>query len=247
MKAWSLLAAGLAVYLLGLLGMAPATLIDAYLRDASGGRLRLAEARGSVWSGAGLIELRDASRGNGVAKRLDWQLRPLHVLRGRLRCEVAFDHSPRRFSVSVTPAALEIAEADLALPAATLGLAEPRIAPLELTGDVLLHVDRLSIARGATQGHALLQWRSAGSALSPVSPLGDYELRLEGDGATIRASLRTLRGPVQLEGLGSWSPGRNPDFQGTARVPSQHQQQLAPLLRLIAIDRGSGTFALQLK
>lgn len=247
MRAWALIAAGLCAYALGLLAMAPATLLDARLRDATGGRLRLADARGSLWSGSGLIELRDASRRNGIAKHLAWRLRPAHLLRGQIRCEVALDHSPRRVSVSLTTAALEIADADLALPAATLGLAEPRLAALELTGDVLLHVDRLSIARRATQGHALLQWRSAGSALSPVSPLGDYELRLEGDGATIRGALRTLRGPVQLEGLGSWSPGRNPDFQGTARVPPQHQQQLTPLLRLIAVDRGSGTFALQLK
>ena len=246
MSAWSLVAAAL-VYLIGLLAMAPATLIDARLRDATGGRLRLAEARGTIWSGSGRLEFRDASRQSGIAKHLGWRVRPAHLLRGRLRCEVSFDHAPRHFSVTLTPSAFEVAEADLSLPAATLGLAEPRLAALELTGDVLLHVDRLAIASEATQGHALLQWRSAGSTLTPVSPLGDYELRLEGDGAVIRGSLRTLRGPLQLEGLGSWTPGRTPDFRGTAVVPPQHQQQLSPLLRLIAVERGGGSFALQLK
>ena len=67
------------------------------------------------------------------------------------------------------------------------------------------------------------------------------------DGAAVQASLRTLQGPLQLDGQGSWTSGRNPVFQGTARVPPQHQQQLAPLLRLIAVERGEGSFELQLK
>jgi len=32
-----------------------------------------------------------------------------------------------------------------------------------------------------------------------------------------------------------------------ARVRPQHQQQLVPLLRLIAVERGDGSFELQLK
>ena len=67
------------------------------------------------------------------------------------------------------------------------------------------------------------------------------------DGATVQASLRTLQGPLQLDGRGSWASGRNPEFQGNARVPPQHMQQLAPLLRMIAVERGDGRFDLILK
>jgi len=76
--------------------------------------------------------------------------------------------------------------------------------------------------------------------------LGDYELRLDGEGATVHAYLRTIQGPLRLEGKGSWANGNHPVFLATARVPAQHQQQLAPLLRLIAVDRGEGSFELQL-
>ena len=140
-----------------------------------------------------------------------------------------------------------MANADISLPAAVLGLAVPKLAPLGLTGDVLIHVASLSIARDGMQGNATLQWRAAGSALTPMSPLGDYELRLEGEGAAVRASLRTLQGPLQLDGKGSWTHGDNPAFLAIAGVPPQHQQQLAPLLRLIAVERGEGSFELQLK
>lgn len=247
MTPWRLVSLALGAYALGLIATAPATLLDAGLRQASEGRLRLAEARGTLWSGTGQIEIRHASRRTGVARNIAWRALPAQLLRGRLAYEVALDHAAKRFPVTMSVSRLEFADADVNLPAAALALVVPRLAPLELTGELLLHVNRLAVSRGTAQGSATLQWRSAGSALTPVSPLGDFELRLEGDGSALRASLRTLKGPLQLDGGGSWTGGSNLEFLGTARVPPQHQQQLSPLLRLIAVDRGDGSFALQLK
>jgi general secretion pathway protein N len=112
---------------------------------------------------------------------------------------------------------------------------------------VLIHVASLSITRDAVNGNATLQWRGAGSTLTTVSPLGDYEVRLDGEGMTVHAYLRTIEGPLRLDGKGSWTRGDNPAFLAMASVPAQHQKQLAPLLRLIAVERGEGRFELQLK
>ena len=244
MSRWRLIALGLSAYALGLIATAPATLIDARLAQASAGGLRLAEARGTLWSGTGQIEIRDASRSSGIAKSIAWRIRPAYLLRGKLLYEVALDHAPMRFPVTISPSRIEVADADINLPAAALGLGAPKLAPLGLTGDMLLHVARLAFGRDSIQGNATLQWRGAGSAFTRISPLGDYELRLEGDGAAVRASLRTLQGPLQLDGQGSWAAGRNPVFRGNARVPPPQQQQLAPLLRMIAVERGEGRFEL---
>jgi general secretion pathway protein N len=92
------------------------------------------------------------------------------------------------------------------------------------------------------QGAATLQWRAAGSALTPVSPLGDYEVRFSAAGPAVHAALSTLEGPLQLDGKGTWSHGARPKFAATARVPAAQQEQLAPLLRLIAVERGAGRF-----
>jgi general secretion pathway protein N len=242
-----LIGLGLAAYVLGLMAMAPASLIDAALQQASEGRLRLAEARGTLWSGSGQIELRDRMQRGGVAKSLSWRILPAYLLGGQFRCEVGLDLAAKAFPVTVSLAGIEVADADFDLPAATLGIAVPKLAPLGLTGDVLLHVARLSFARGAIQGGATLQWRGAGSAYARVSPLGDYELRFEAEGGAVRAVLRTLQGPLQLDGQGSWAGGGSPAFVGTARIPPEHLQQLAPLMRMIAVERGEGSFALELK
>lgn len=247
MKRWSLLAIGLGAYALALIATAPATLVDASLQRASAGRLRLAEAQGTLWSGTGQLEIRDSGGRTGVAKTLDWRVMPGSLLRGHLVCEVGLEQAAKRFPVTISLSRIDLANADINLPAAVLGLGVPKLAPLGLTGDVLVHVTALSIGRSATRGSATLQWRSAGSALTPVSPLGDYELRIEGEGPVVRAALLTLQGPLQLDGKGSWTHGDSPAFLAIARVPLQHQQQLAPLLRLIAVERGDGSFELQLK
>jgi len=252
---WSSFAIGLAAYLLGLVAMAPASLLDAALQRASDGRLRLAEARGSLWSGAGQLELRDPggraggrSAGKaGIAKSFAWRLLPASLLRGHLDCEIQLGPTSKPFLVSTSLSQFEVADADVDLPAVALGLAVPKLAALGLTGDVALHVVHLAMGSKGMKSNATLQWLAAGSTLTSVSPLGDYELRLEGEGATVRASLRTLQGPLQLDGQGSWANGDRPVFLATARIPPQQLQQLAPLLRLIAIERGEGSFELQLQ
>jgi general secretion pathway protein N len=111
---------------------------------------------------------------------------------------------------------------------------------------VRVDIPRISIERGRVDGDATLQWRAAGSALTPLSPLGDYELRFKAVGPAMHAVLSTLEGPLQLDGKGSWSNGGAPSFLATARVPAQHQEQLSPLFRLVAVERGTGTFELRL-
>jgi general secretion pathway protein N len=234
-------------FALALAALAPATLIDARLERASGGRLRLAEAQGSLWSGAGWIEIRNADGRAGVAKCLSWRVLPGSLLRGRLLAEVELDQDARPFPVTISPSRIEIADAGIHLPAAALGVGVPGLAPFRLTGEVLVKIPHLSLERGRLDGEATLQWRAAGSALTPISPLGAYEVQLKAVGPAMHAALRTLEGPLQLEGKGTWSNGDAPSFLATARIPAQHQEQLAPLFRLIALERGTGTFELQLK
>jgi len=247
MKRWHLAAIGLAFYTFAIIATAPATLIDAGLQRASHGKLCLAEARGTLWSGSGQIEVRDSGGRSGVAKNITWLVQPGSLLRGHLVCEVKLGRTARPFLVAISLYKIELANADINLPATALGLGIAKLAPLGLTGDMLLHVDSLSIERNKMQGNATLQWRDAGSALVPVSPLGNYELNFNGDGATTHALLRTLQGPLQLDGKGLWESGGSSDFSALARVPPQLQQQLDPLLRLIAVERGIGSFEIKIK
>lgn len=247
MNRWTLIAAGLGAYTLALLVTAPATLLDVGLRLASDGKMRLVEAKGTLWSGSGLIEIHDQGRYTGVAKSMTWRLRKDAALRARFTYEVKFDLENPPFPVTLFWSRIELKNADISLPAAALGIGLAKLGPLGLTGDVNLHIDSLSLGRITTLGSATLQWLMAGSALAPISPLGNYELRLNANGATVQASLHTLQGPLQLDGQGSWSSGRQPVFFATAYTSPELQQRLAPFLRLIAVERDAGRFELQIK
>lgn len=240
---WSVLSFGLGVYAAALLALAPATLIDARLQRASDSRIRLAAAQGSLWSGTGWIELRDAHGTSGVAKHLAWRVLPSLLLRGRLVAEVELDQA-KPFALAITASRIEIGDALIDLPAAALGLGMPRLAALRLTGEVHVDIPHLALAQGRMEGDATLQWRGAGSALTPISPLGAYEVRFKAVGPAMHAALRTLEGPLQLEGKGTWSNAGAPSFQAIVRVPLEHQDQLSPLLRLVAVERSAGRFEL---
>ena len=240
-------AAGLGVYALGLAITAPATLVDASLQRVSHGRLRIAEAHGTLWAGTGQLELQDAQQRTRIAEQISWRIRPQHLLRGQLVSEIRLNSSAKPFHVSLSMSRIDIADADLDLPAAFLTAVEPKLAPLGLTGNLRLQIPRWSIGHRNLRGNATLHWRNAGSTYAQISPLGDYELRFTGEGAAVHATLLTLRGPLQLDGQGSWGYGSVAEVRGSALVPPQHRQQLVPLLRLIAVERGEGRYDLQLK
>jgi general secretion pathway protein N len=245
-KWWPLLAAGLGVYAIALFVTAPATLADGAVQRASQGRLKLAEARGTLWAGSGQIEVRDAAGRVGLSKRLAWRIRPGDLLRARLRYDVEVGRGSQPFPLMISWSQIELANADIDLPAEALSLGLPRLGPLELSGELNLKIGHLSIGRGAVRGDAELQWRTAGSGFSPVWPLGDYELRWDGQGRQGSTTLRTLKGPLELRGQGSWAFGRAPAFAATADAPPEIRRQIAPLLRMIAVERGEGHFELRL-
>lgn len=247
MSPWRLAAIGFIAYAGGIIAMAPATLIDSGLQRISQGRLRLAELQGTLWSGSGYIEIRDPGGRAGVARSLSWRILPESLLHGQVTGEFQLEQSDKAFPVTLSLSGVELANINISLPATALGLGVPKLAPLGLTGDILLHIVRFSLDRKQIQGRATLQWRNAGSLFTPISPLGDYELNFDGDGAPVQVLLRTLQGPLQLDGKGSWTMGGSADFLAIAHVPPQHLEQLGPLLRLIAVERSIGSFELQTK
>jgi general secretion pathway protein N len=193
MKRWPLIAAGSFFFGAGLLSTAPASLLDAALQRQTQGKLRLAEASGTLWSGHGVVELRDAGGRSGVAKPLNWRVRPAALWRGQLELVGEFTAEPaaRPFSVLISPSRIEASEIDLRLPAAALGIGFPKAAVLGLSGQLSVHIARLSVSQKQLLGSATVLWRDAGSGFTPISPLGAYELQLESSGEAFSAALKT--------------------------------------------------------
>lgn len=246
MKRWQWVSIGLASYAISLMVTAPAILLEPALRNLGYPHLRLLAAQGTVWSGSATLEVLGSDERSGLSKALAWQVLPQSLLLGQLRVMVTIDSS-QTFPLTLTYSGWALEQAELRLPAGIIGLNVERLAPLGLTGDLFVHITNLSFKQRQLRGNATVQWRHAGSVLTPISPLGDYQFDWHRRDTRTQIALRTVQGELQLEGQGSWAAGESADFLVLAQVPPQLQPQLAPLLRLIALEREAGVFELQLR
>jgi general secretion pathway protein N len=235
----------LGAYIASLIALAPATLLDGSLRDASEGRLRLTQAQGTLWSGNGQLEFRHRNGERAAGMDLSWSLQPRALWRGRLGYAVAIDHAAKAFPLRLSPGWLELSDVDLTLPASVLGVAAPRLAPLGLNGHLIVHIAKFARLGDTVAADAMVTWKDASSAVTTIAPLGTYELRVNSVGDVLQVSLRTRSGALHLDGSGSWRGGESSVLAATARVDPRYHAQLAPLLRLVAVERGNGEFALQ--
>jgi len=247
MRPLPLCVAALCLLALLLIITAPATLLDAGLNQFTTGKARLVVAEGTLWSGKGQLEIRNAG-GAAVANRaVTWQFDYQQLLLARLTFSFNFYPQTRASTLTASFSTLEFADLALSLPASAVALLLPAVQGYEVQGRLSLHSDKLSFSRTGTEGRILLQWQDVSSTLVPVSPLGSYELQLDGGPAPAQFSveLRTLQGPLHLDGAGSLGMNQPVDFSGTASVSDEQYETIAPFLRLIAVEVAGGRFLLQ--
>lgn len=234
----------------GLVVFAPATWLAAAVGTASSGRLLLAEARGTVWSGSavpvltGGPESRDAALLPG---RLHWSA----ALRGaavemRLRQDCCMTGDAvllvrpgfGNFSVQLLPGGTSLGE----WPAAWLvGLGAPwnTLQPsgsLRLTSPGLM----LSVAGGRwrVSGEADLELNNVASRISTLERLGSYRLHLDGAATTPTLSLSTLDGSLLLNGNGQWTDSHF-RFRGEAHAAPGSEAALDNLLNILGRRSGA--------
>lgn len=182
------------------------------------------------------MELRDNGKPAAPPQHVTWRFSPDAVWNGHLGFTLKLNRTAQPTQVAIGISSVILRRAALQLPASTLSLAIPKLAPLGLQGDLSIQIEDMQFDGNQSAGNATLEWRHAGSAMTTVSPLGHYKADLLTEGTVIKVVLNTLNGPLQLEGKGSWALRSAPNFSGTARVPASLQQQLSPMLRLISTD-----------
>jgi general secretion pathway protein N len=237
---------------LGVATQAPAQWLADALHRATGGRLLLAQAEGSVWQGSAVPVLtggpgsRDAA---ALPGRLHWQLRPdwrgLRLVAQQACClngELQALLSPRwgGWALSLDHRADPAQPPQPALPAQTLlgrwpaswlgGLGTPWNT-LQLGGLLQLSASGFSVqsVQGRVQmaGSLALELRDTASRLSPLPVLGSYRLQL--DGTAARATPATP------------SAAADPAARETARLRLDTLDGAAPsALRLTGSGQWSG-------
>ena len=180
---------------------APATLVDGQLDSLTGGRMRVADAAGTIWNGSGaLILLPYAAR-----VPVQWHIDALPLLRSRLSGTLARDateSSPSTFDLGSDDFALR--RFAVAFPAEALLRATD--APAAVTaagGTVDLRADAFAMRRGLFEGGFIARWQ--GASLPGPRPevriaLGDIRLEGVGNGGEMKGALSNVGGDIEITG-----------------------------------------------
>lgn len=224
----------------------PAAWMTAILEQQTAGRITLGDAQGTLWKGSAFIG--GAPGGSEpvtplLPGRFAWTLSSA-VLVGIVN--VAVDNPAalaQPILITGSWSAWQISPSQILLPAERLaGLGAP-LNTVQLSGQMRLSWNALQLVRQGNNvdltGSMALQMDDIASRLSPVKPLGAYELSMDWRGQQASMVLKSIKGPMLLSGTGMLSNGRM-QFSGTAQAESGQEERLANLLNLLGQRRREG-------
>ena len=240
------------------LWLAPASVLDPVLSRLTEGRVRVADASGTIWNGKArivLADLREADAqsdptvrasvmtvpGMVVPGTFTWSVSGLKLLTGELVARIEHDSMSQPVELSGRLGVLLISSGSMLLPAMSLERLGSPWTTIRPTGSLAVKWDALTVRNGRFEGQVTLELSHASSALSPVRPLGAYRVQVVGAGAQAGVTMNTLSGPLLLEGTGSWNARSGLRFTAEARAEESEKQRLLPLLGLLGRREGERT------
>ena len=214
---------------------APAAWIGDWLQ--SHGKLRLVDARGTMWNGSALLGVSDGRQIMLIPGRVSWKVGLGQIVSGRVTADVSHPALAAPLAVLLTGKSIALKSGQAELPAATLSALGVPFNTVRPGGALAVSWTDVEIGMRGLTGQMRIEWRDAQSALSPVAPLGSYRLEITGTGDAARLRLDTLRGPLRLQGSGTLKGGRL-SFKGLASSEPEMRQALSGLIGVLGRRSG---------
>jgi len=212
---------------------APAAWLGDWLEARS--KLRLIDARGTVWQGSALLGISNGRETTLLPGRIEWRIDALAAT--RIAGHVSHPWLAAPATLSLGAQGLAFARGSARLPAGVLAGAGAPFNTLRPGGVLELAWSDGEIRGSALTGELQIDWRDAQSALSTIAPLGSYRLRVSGSGGAPALELQTLSGPLQMRGSGNIN-GSRIKFSGIATAEPAMQPALNGLLGVLGMRSG---------
>ncbi len=246
MRLWLAVVLGAVMLAGALLAMAPATLVDTRLAALSDGRLRMANASGTIWSGSGeLVVLPTRAR-----QPLHWRLEAWPLLGGEVRATLGSDANATGATLVYGRDHFDLRALDVALPVDSI-VPLATSARIALGGTVSLQVTRLTWQGGALDGQLTLQWKDAsvpGPGPDARIALGDVRIDLSGRGAELTGPVRNGGGDVEMTGQLTLTATGATNLEVALRArpgDRERAEAVAAALSTIAADDGQGGYRIR--
>jgi len=232
---WTLL--GVLTVGVTVLASMPAAWLADRLASETQRRVLLADAAGTIWHGSATVALSagaDSQTATVLPGRLAWDVAFWPLFAGTLRVALTQSEAMTApVAVAVTPSGWNVQAGRIRLPASLLeGIGAP-FNTLRPDGTMRIEWSALQgrFAGNQKYGHLTMQLDQMSAAVSRLRPLGSYRADVDLTGADGKLQLKTMAGPLYLEGSGTL--GQQSRFDGTARTDPGVATQLAGLMSLL--------------
>lgn len=212
---------------------APAAWLGDWLEGYT--RVRLLDARGTVWHGSALLGFSDGRETTLVPGRVEWRIEGLAP--GAVSASLAHAWLTAPLHLSLARDGVSFAKGSARVPAGVLASAGAPFNTLRPGGTLEASWTDTTLRGAALSGDVQIDWRDAKSALSTVAPIGSYRLRVTGRGDGPALELVTLAGPLQMQGRGKIE-GSRIRFNGTAGADAGMRPALNGLLGVLGMRSG---------
>jgi general secretion pathway protein N len=210
---------------------APAAWLGDWLEARS--KLRLLDARGTVWHGSALLGFSNGRETTVVPGRVEWRVDAVSPV----RVSVSHPWLTAPLALSLGTQAIGFTKGTARVPAGVLASTGAPFNTIRPGGVLELAWSQGEIRGAALTGELQVDWRDAQSALSTVVPLGSYRLRISGTGQPPAIELSTLAGPLQMQGTGTMV-GSRIRFNGVAAAEPAMRPALNGLLGVLGMRSG---------
>ncbi len=193
---------GLPVYVLGLMLLAPASLLTWGIGRWAGGKVQMVNASGSLWNGRmERLQISLPDVGPVALDDVHWRLRPDRLLWGAtpIHVENRAGDLVMHTDVGLLRDGVRLADARIELPLARFSGAILSPVAKGLRGDLVMDSDAIRLARpyrGSAQGELRV---TAGKL-----PAGTYSIDIKGEGPKLTFRWNGPKGPRAMSGGGWW-------------------------------------------
>lgn len=214
---------------------APSTWLGDWV--AKNSRLRLVYPNGTVWNGTAMLAVSDGKLARLIPGQISWRFQWKVLATGSFALELRHAAVDDAIRVSYDGRGLNIDAGSALLPAGLLSVIGAPFNTISPGGMLRLRWKQLRFASEGFDGELSIDWRAAQSALSPISPLGDFRMTARANRGQGALQLTTLSGPLLLEGSGSMEAGRI-RFSGTAAAAPDMRAGLNGLIGVLGPRSG---------
>jgi len=218
----------------------PVSLISPQIEKVSACKIKLYQVQGTIWNGSssiGVSELNEfgtCKDPTAITERLYWKS-SCQLFSAQCHTDISVSRNQQPIRITYGFRGIQIQNNQIQLPANLLASLGSPWNSLHPQGLLDIRWNDLNFSKNS-DGLVSVKVVNLSSAISKVSPLGTYELKINLSNP-IRANLITLNGPLILNGQGQFI-NQALRFEGNASSTPEAKNSLTGLLSVIGIKNG---------